>query len=157
MKHLNTILVLLAATTLCACGDSGNEFEQEKQQNAKNTGDDQVDRFKTAIDYAERVTAILKQVTDDASAQKAITQIDSFAQQRKIFNDVRKAPLTAGTQEQLNKLRDAKKQLDQVVQALDQEIQRIIFSGAGNTAIPKTGPMREVTRAVRVAKPQRRR
>lgn len=157
MKHLLPVLLLLVTTVLSACGDSTSDFEKAQQEHAASAGDELLSQFNTAIAYAQRVTEILEQVTDDASAEQAIQQIDALGQEREAFNQARRAAILTGTDDQLGRLSQAKQELDQSIAALEQEITRIVFSGEGNTAIPKTGPMREVTRAVRVPKPERRR
>lgn len=166
-KHLITFLLCFAVSILAACDDSGGQsglqIPQAKQQSqsqsapGSNAGNEQLAVFNTAIAYARSVTEILKQVTDDASAQQAIQQIDALAAERAAFKDASRTPVITGTREELDQLSQAKQQLDEATIALEEQIGRIVFSGPGGTAIPKTGPMREVTRAVRVPKPERRR
>lgn len=166
-KQLTTLLLLFVVSILAACGDSDsnaglqipqNQTQPSSQQaTASNAANEQFALFNTAIAYAQRVTEILKQVTDDASAEQAIQEIDALAQQRAAFNEANLIPAFIGTREELDQLSLAKQQLDEATIALEEQIGRIVFSGEGGTAIPKTGPMREVTRAVRVRKSERRR
>lgn len=155
MKFVTMSALIFAALLVAGCEDT-ESVQERAQQNAIDDGSELLADYNTAIDYAERVTAILKQVVDDESAQDAIAQIDAMAQARTTYNDVKRTPFFVGSDEQVKQLEATQERLNSTLLEMKQEIQRIIFSGEGGSAIPKTGPMREVTRAVNVGKPERR-
>lgn len=132
-------------------------FAQMKEAKIDADTQKSLEMLKTSRAYVEQVTQILSTVTNDATAQAAIVEIDKLGDERETFNALQfhlgSTGIVASHYSEYVKL---KKGLEAVMPGLEEQLNRIIFSGPSGAAIPKSGPMREVTRAVKVAKPERR-